>query len=348
MSEENTLLGLNCPKCGGIVPIPEGQVIVCCPYCNLRSFVKGDRGLRRYQVAQAVDRARAAEALGGFLSGNMAIAMDASRQAKVTESFLAYLPFWAAWGRVMGWAFGQVRVGSRDHRRYEAREIKIVEEMSWNGAACDVGEFGVNEIPLTTQALEPFNPEKLHAAGLVFEPAGSFANAQATAETEFEGRVRKRARLDRLSQLFVRSLRRRFGLVYYPLWVLRYSYRGRVFQVVVDGHSGKVLYGKAPGNTLYRAAVLVGGMALGAFLSVDASSLLFYLANGRNGSDLFGIGLVLIAAGFGLMAVAYRAFRYGEQYEYRSGKPGAAKELLQPKEFMSKVQDIEQWINQLN
>ena len=56
------------------------------------------------------------------------------------------------------------------------------------------------------------------------------------------------------------------ALVYYPLWVARYHYRHRSYQVVVDGYNGRVLYGKAPGNTLYRALMLVAGTAPGHLL----------------------------------------------------------------------------------
>jgi len=148
--------GLTCPRCGGIVPIPEGQVIVQCPYCELRSVVRGERGLRRYQLACRINAAQAGEALRRFLSGSLAIARDAASKSHLSETFLTYIPFWMAWGRGLGWALGEERVGSGDHKRYEPREIRIMEEMTWNGAACDVGEFGVNRVPLDRQPLEPF------------------------------------------------------------------------------------------------------------------------------------------------------------------------------------------------
>ncbi len=345
MNEQTSLQGLSCPNCGGMVPIPEGQVIVKCPFCDMRSFVKGERGLRRYQVQQRVPREAAVKSMQQFLSKNFAVARDAARQAQVTEVFLAYLPFWVVWERMAGWAFGQVRVGSGDHSHYEPRENKIVEENTWNGAACDTGEFGVNEVPLTTQALEPFNPDKLHAAGMVVEPDSSFSDAKAAAQSSTEAKVRRKANLERISQLFVRSFRQRFGLVYYPLWIIRYLYRGRAFQVVVDGYGGQVLYGKAPGNTLYRAAMLVGGIALGAFLTVDASSFLLSQTHSDNNGGI--AGLAVIAVGLGIMAIAYRAFRFGEQFEYRSGRSGLPG-LGQAADIMTTVKDVGQWLNRLN
>ena len=117
MSEKEPVHGLGCPRCGGMVPIPEGQAIVRCPYCDLRSLVRGERGLRRYQVSQRVGREQAIQAMQGFLSGQRAIARDAASKGILTEAFLVYLPFWASWARVLGWIFGQkTRAQQRSHR----------------------------------------------------------------------------------------------------------------------------------------------------------------------------------------------------------------------------------------
>lgn len=320
MSETRTLTGLNCPRCGGTVPIPEGQSIVQCPYCDLRALVRGERGVRRYQVPCRVDRATAARKLSDFLGSNLAIAFNARSQAKLSEQFLAYLPFWTTWARVLGWVFGQEKRGSGKNSRWVPQERKITEDMNWTGAACDVGEFGVNRVELTDQALEPFNPDSLHATGLVFEPVNSISEAQTAAERDFQDRVRQRSGIDRISQAVVRFVNERFGVVYYPLWVQRYLYRGRAYQVVVDGYSGNVLYGKAPGNTLYRAAVLVAGMAAGAFVGIDVTALIAYGAlnsSSNDSGDALGFALVVLLVGLGIMAAAYMAFRYGEVYEFQ-------------------------------
>lgn len=315
---KSALQGLTCPKCGGVVPIPEGQVIVKCPYCEQRSVVKGERGVRRYQVPNRIDRQQALDTLGRFLSGNMAIGRDVRSRSKVNEVFIAYLPFWMAWGRVLAWVFGEKEVGSGDHRRYEPRETKVVEDMTWNGAAVDVGEFGVTQVPLSDQQLEPFNPDTLHRLGLVFEPVGSNSDARSAADKDFRDRIRSRASLDRLSQVFTRIVRPRLGLVSYPLWVLRYVYRERTFQVVVDGYAGKVLFGKAPGNTLYRAAMLVGCMFSGAVIAINLPALILSASSNHSDNPLvFTIGA--FAVGIGLMWAGYHAFRYGEEYVYRSG-----------------------------
>jgi hypothetical protein len=307
------------------VPIPEGQAIVICPFCELRSVVRGERGVRRYQVPTRITQEQAQAAYQKFLTGSLAISRDARRKARLTETLLVHLPFWAAWGLGLGWTFGQEQVGSGDKKRLEPREIRVLESLSWNAAACDVREFGVYRVALDGRPMEPFESEQLHLSGMVFEPVGSRTEAVRLAEVNFQNQVAMLSSLDRTSQAFVRIVRPRLGMVYYPLWVLRYEYRGRAFQVVVDGYNGDVLYGKAPGNVWYRAAVLVGGMALGAFVGIDLGALI--LSSGDSEGAIGG-GLAVFAVGLGIMYAAYRTFRYGEHYEYRRQKEGDPNEFF--------------------
>ncbi len=338
MSDSQALHGLSCPRCGGMVPIPEGQAIVTCPYCDLRSIVKGkpgERGVRRYQVPQRVQREQAVKAYQGFLHSSMAIGSTVARQAKVDEVMLVHLPFWTAWGRALAWVFGQKEVGSGDNRHYEAREVHVAEDMTWNNAACDVGEFGVRTVNLSGRPLEPFDAAALHHSGMVFEPVGSAEQSLEAAKQTFEDNVRAKSKLDKIAQTFVRIVRPHLGLVYYPLWVVRYLFRGRSFQVVVDGYTGEVLYGKAPGNVFFRALVLVGGMMGGSILAVTVAGSILVNSNSNNA---LGGAAIAFVAGIALMLLGWRRYRYGEHYEYLRYKeksdfalnlPGSAGEIIE-------------------
>lgn len=328
---KDAIHGLTCPRCGGTVAIPEGQVIVACPYCEQRSVVStasgGDIGVRRYQAPLKISREQAEATFRQFISGKFQVARDAASQSTVSEIFLVHLPFWAVWGRAAAYAFGQVEVGSGDNKHYEAREKKAIREMNWNCPACEVGEFGVRQISLDGCTLNPFNAEELHRTGMVFEPVGSEQAAMEAARSSFEEKIKKELSMDRTSQIFTRVLRPRLGLLYYPLWVVRYLYRGRSFQVVVDGFDGKVLYGKAPGSVAYRAGVLIAGMAAGSIVTVDVPALILSLSSNSHSSDsndnVFIFALIAFVAGLGILYASYRTFRYGEHYEYH--RFGAAK-----------------------
>ncbi len=300
--------GLICPNCSGVVPIAEGVRIVQCPYCNLHSLVQGERGVRRWQVARRIDRAGAESATRGFLSG-MRKARDLSRAAKIEEILLVYLPFWRVEATVAGWLFGRVR---KDKDETKPDEHYVFESMHWNDAAVDVTEFGVHRIIVARQDLLPFDNQALHAEAMVFEPSESRTAAQDEARAHFLYRSRTAAGQTRTSYENVQLLRPEFALVYYPVWLARYAYRNRVYQVVVDGVSGKVMYGKAPGNILYRAAALVTGLAVGNLVLVNGTILAGLAAND---DDSLGLLLLPIAIGIGLILYGYRQFRYGEEVE---------------------------------
>ena len=302
--------GLVCPNCSGVVPVAEGVRIVQCPYCGLHSLVQGERGVRRWQVARRIDRAGAETGVRGFLSG-LRKARDLSRAAKIDELILVYLPFWRVEATVAGWLFGRVR---QDKDSTKPDEHYVFESMHWNDAAVDVTEFGVHRIVVSRVDLLPFDSQALHAEAMVFEPSESRTAALGEARDHFLYRSRTAAGQTRTSYENVQLLRPDFALVYFPVWLARYSYRNRVYQVVIDGVSGKVMYGKAPGNILYRAAALVTGLAVGNLVLVNGTVLAALAASGSD-DDGLAILLLPIAIGVGLILYGYRQFRYGEEVE---------------------------------
>ncbi len=302
--------GLVCPNCSGVVPVAEGVRIVQCPYCSLHSLVQGERGVRRWQVARRIDRGGAEAGVRGFLSG-MRKARDLSRAAKIDELILVYLPFWRVEATVAGWLFGRVR---KDKDSTKPDEHYVFESMHWNDAAVDVTEFGVHRIVVSRADLLPFDSQSLHAESMVFEPSESRTAALDEARDHFLYRSRTAAGQTRTSYENVQLLRPDFALVYFPVWLARYSYRNRVYQVVIDGVNGKVMYGKAPGNILYRAAALVTGLAVGNLVLVNGT-ILAGLAASNSDDDGLAILLLPIAIGVGLILYGYRQFRYGEEVE---------------------------------
>lgn len=308
--------GLTCPNCSGTLDVREGQRIIKCPYCEARSLIKGESGLARYQVARRVSREQAAQAVRGFWSG-LNKAMDLPASAKITELFLAYLPYWRARAQVAGWIFGEKKIQSKNSVRYEPREVQVMEEMEWSGAAGDVAEFGVNSLNLRNTQFAAYDPEALHAEGMVFEPTGSQTQAHEAAHGGWVSKSQSASGLSRFAQTFLRFLRETLSLVYYPLWVARYIYRNRTYQVVVDGQNGRVLYGKAPGNIFFRALMLVGGTAFGSFVLIDGLAVAFAIVANSSDEDSAALLLVPLAAGAALIYGGYRLFRWGEEIEHK-------------------------------
>ncbi|MCA9927548.1 MAG: hypothetical protein KC419_03690 [Anaerolineales bacterium] len=333
MSQIDQSQGLTCPNCSGVVPIPEGARIVQCPFCEMQSIVQGERGIRRWQVARQVERLQALEKVNGFFSG-MKKARDLKQEAQIKEMFLIYLPYWRVQAIVAGWMFGRVKSGKDSTRPIE---VEVLEEMHWNDAAVDVSEYGVHRVSISKNQLQPYDGDRLYAEAMVFDPSESRTDALAEAEQHFIYRARKKRSLRTKFFEKFHLLRQRLSLVYYPLWVARYEYKKRNYQVVVDGVNGEVLYGKAPGNILYRAAALVLGMALGNLMLVDGTALAVVLASTSDDGDGGWLVLLPIAIGIGLIISGYRAFRYGEEVEEIDRKNKKASMASDPKKRLESL-----------
>lgn len=305
----NNTNGLTCPECSGVVPIKEGDRLVACPYCGLHSLIQGEQGVRYWQVARRVERDAARSSAKAFFSG-IKKASDLRKEAEITDTFLAYLPYWRVHADVAGWRFGRERRGEDDTRPVE---VQIAEEMHWNDAALDVSEYGVHQIVLSKEQILPYDKAALHAEAIVFEPTESHTDALKEARDYFMYRARAKKSLDSTFFEKFHFLHERLSIVYYPLWIVRYSYRQRHYQIVVDGVTKEILYGKAPGNIAYRAGTLIAGLASGNFILVNGTGLL--LTAMSDSDDGIAMLLLPIVLGFGLIVWGYRSFRYGEEVE---------------------------------
>jgi hypothetical protein len=177
----------------------------------------------------------------------------------------------------------------------------------------------------------------LRAEGMVFEPVESADEALTEAQSHFLYRGRQKKHLRQKFFEKFHFLREKLSLVYYPLWVARYEYRGRNYQVVVDGVHGQVLYGKAPGNIFYRAIMLIAGMALGNFILVNGTILAGLLVSSSDDGDSIWAVLIPLAVGIGLIVAGYTRFRHGEEVEaiQASAKKAALADGQGQKEWLS-------------
>jgi hypothetical protein len=200
-----------------------------------------------------------------------------------------------------------------DEPPVEKEDTKVVEQDAVrHGPACDLPELGVECIKLaelrqgaTKVPLEPFDPVALQGRAVVFgptKPSERFAE---------ESTWRLRSTADRTG--FVEQ---QVKLLYYPVWQVHYLYRGRSYDIAVDGVSGVLLRGHAPRTTEWAAALAVGGLALAAFGAGRIARLLFLphaSALARTAGAVESLILLALAgtAGIFLARLGWKWFQQG-------------------------------------
>lgn len=303
--------------------VQEGRTNFECRYCGTPQAVVGERGIARLMVLNQLDRRTAGEVVRRWLKTGIRKDPALKKEAALQEVFLAWFPFVRARLDAIGWVLGFRTRKRKRGSRWETVKVPIenvVERpVDLTMPAADMAEFGVHRVDLAGDEVLPLDDELLRSRGMVFRPSHSLE--------EIGNRLRERAikdveranRLDRVSFSWLTSVRRRVALVYYPMWVIRYGFRGRTYQVLVDAEDGELAYGKAPGNHLWRAFCVVASTAGAAFVGTtllqNADVML------RSDDGLKGLAIVgLILAG--LVYWGYRQFRHGGVVEEGTGLAG--------------------------
>ncbi len=338
-SPAGALRGLTCPSCGGTLDVAEGWTNITCKYCETPLALLGERGVVRLMVLDRLDRRQAEEIVRRWLAQGFRKAPALKREAQIEEAFLAWFPFVRLRFDLVGWILGvNVRKEKRGNRWVEVErpvELEIERPVERNVPAGEMAEFGVQRVDLKGDEILPLNEELLAKRGMVFRPTRAPAElARELADAVVRG-VSRRSGPDRVSFSWLAPVRKRISVLHYPMWVFRYSFRGRTYQVLVDAEGGGIAYGKAPGNHLYRAFSLTAATAGACFIG---TTFLQHAGRILNHSDnplmvLGAVGLAMAA----LVSWGYHQFRHGGVVEEGSGLKPEEAMPDQPDELAAKL-----------
>lgn len=318
---ESVIKGVSCPSCGGALELGEGMTTLRCKYCDVSLLVRGERGVLKYHQLRKTDAGQAEDSARKWFRG-MDKARDLRKVASFEEPFLVYLPFWRISGKVVGWVFGDevkrevVRRGDRTEVRKRRVPVErvVMESHVWTDAACDVSEFGVQSIDMPSPDFSMYDRARLQEDGMIFEPTEARTEATRQAENEMKNWGRQSVHVDEVTYEKLNVVDLRTSIVYYPLWVLRYDYKGRTYQMLTDGATNEVLYGRAPGSTMFRVLSLVGTMFVGNLVLTTVIRL---------DIDYRAI-IVIVLLCLGLMAAGFWKFRYGGEVKKGGGRKSPA------------------------
>jgi len=322
-------IGLNCPACGGAISSLEGEKVVNCQYCGSTLFIEGDQGVTTIAFKNKMDRERVMQATENWWRKGYK-ARDLKKVGKVIEVYPIYLPFWSNLTKVAGWVCGYEErhhnEGNRSYTEKIPKEVMVLEDYHYSNIACDPGDLGI-------RSLKNFQGEKaLEDFEMIptFETTTSVDDAIKSAEREAVDWARNKAKVPKITFESIHAIPRRMAVIYYPIWVVRFSYRERMYMTTVDGVSGEVLSGRSPGDPLYQALAITIGSSLGGVLS--AGGILVSL-EGQSGYP----AIIGIAFGAGIFYAAYRFFRGGS--EIVEGE-FIAKKGFQPPTGLRQIQEV--------
>ncbi|MCD1296075.1 hypothetical protein CUJ83_13815 [Methanocella sp. CWC-04] len=326
-------ISMNCPSCGGALSIEEGSRTTSCPYCSSLLAVEGDGGVSKIMFTNNLDRDKAIASAKKWMKGGFK-ARDLPRKAEITECYPIYVPFWKCSARAAGWVCGWREETRGDGKNSRTERIPmekmVMRDFNWNQVACDAGDIGIEHLKnLAGKAV-------LHDEGSIptFEVTTSPSDSKAMAVESIRRTAVNSAGVPHITFSKVHVFPGEMELIYYPVWMVRYKYSGRMYFATVDGITGGVLSGRAPGDAMWRSVAMTLGMAAGGF---GTSLGLGILLNVQDDSS--GLGILVILFCLSVAGGAFMFFRHGSemttgdvkggyQFGFRNGGSGVGNEAM--------------------
>ncbi|MBE0518644.1 MAG: hypothetical protein IH630_05395 [Thermoplasmata archaeon] len=325
-------VGLNCPACGGAISVEEGESTVICQYCDSTLYIEGDKGVSTIAFSNRVAKETAMKATQTWWTRGFK-ARDLKHTGQVTEIYPIYLPFWRALTRVAGWVCGYEERRHTDQKgnvRVEKipKEVMVLQDYTLSEIACDPGDLGI-------RTLKNFSGETGFADFDMiptFEATTSRDDAVVRAKNDALARAKAGVRVPHVTFQKLHVIPKRLSMVYYPVWVVRYNYRNRMYMSTVDGVTGQMMSGRAPGDPLFQSLAVTAGTSLGGIIA--ALGIIF---SGESVEIAAG-GLVV---GIGLLYVTYRFFRHGSEIvegEFKEKKASSKQTLREIQNIAEQLQ----------
>lgn len=274
-------LPLKCPQCDAPLEISPEDVVCTCAYCGYTFNINTAELIKNHFFYRPKNFEEIVLSVRNFLRKYKGVIRDLDVTANIFEGRLIYAPFWLVPFHASTWfkgyekitvteeeevqttdAEGNIITTTETYTRTAYRPIEATfEERGFEKilARRHASFYGYHEFveKMKPEVAEPFN------ISLIKEYKFAFLNSEFgpdAAVEEAKNRIRKRHRKkaeSRCTELFdikTEIVTKEPIYIHAPFWAIRYEYRGKVYNMAVNGIDGRVLIGKIP-LTLARRIV---------------------------------------------------------------------------------------------
>jgi len=243
-----------CEQCGAATVLPVGGTSTVCPFCDNPALVQAAEERELVPpaglVPMALEEEGAYRALKAWLGRGWWAPDDLGHIVKDKRLRPAYVPFWVFEATLTVRWRAEIAEGTGRYRRWSAQSGERTQFFT------DQLQAGLRSLPegllrhlptFDLSRLIVFKPEYLADwPAALYDLSLADASLRAheamvkAAEAESRGRIAAGREVRDLEVFPDRFTGELFKLVYLPLWIGAYHYRGRAYQVLVNGQTGAV------------------------------------------------------------------------------------------------------------
>lgn len=237
---------ISCDHCGAPLKYFSGDIIVTCPYCGYTVVIDIGKPftLEHSMLPSNFNEKKAINRVKSWMNHSFIAPGNLARKSKFTEVQLFFLPFWIIPVTATSTYRGLFeRTGPRIEKKGTLKK-----RYNWVIFGQRKTEFPTREFDIPLEGRIPYDFRKIPEGAKVFnseigeDEAIEMAKQQIINDHNFLAKQDA----DRIIDLETKF---KVGDAYYlhaPVWIMRYKYKRKNYQVILDGSEGEVIKGDIP------------------------------------------------------------------------------------------------------
>ena len=241
---------IRCSNCGAPIEFNPGEIVATCRYCGFTCVIETGRAftLEHSMIMNEYDPTQAEELVRNWMKAGFIKPGDLARSSKIVEKSLVYLPFWVV----------PVSVTSEYKGIFEritppvVKEGKIEKKYDWLILARKAAEFPTREYDVPIEGKVPYDFRKIERFAKVLNSEMRQPEAVELAKQQIESHHQFLAKQD-IDKLI--EMKNDFSIgdsvyIHSPIWFITYEYKGKRYEIILDGATGAVVKGDIPPTKL--------------------------------------------------------------------------------------------------
>lgn len=237
---------ITCSHCGAPISFEPGEIIATCKYCGYTVVIETGKAFsfEHSMLQNKYDLTEIEEPIKNWMRAGFLKPSDLARKSKIMEKTLIYLPFWVM----------SVEAESDYKGIFEritpavVKEGGIEKKYDWLVLARRATEFPTREydVPLTGKVAYDFRKIEAFAKVLNSEIEKNEAGELAKQQIEEHHRYLAQQDVDRVIEMKNEIKIDQTVYLHAPIWFVKYEYKGKTYQLLIDGATGTVIKGDIP------------------------------------------------------------------------------------------------------
>jgi DNA-directed RNA polymerase subunit RPC12/RpoP len=237
---------IKCSHCGAPIAFKPGEILATCKYCGFTVVIEtGETFTFEHSLLlNAYDLDQIEGPIRTWMQEGFLKPSDLARKSKIVEKDLVYLPFWVV----------SVEAKSTYKGVFErltpavVRDGKIEKEYSWLVLARKATEFPTKEYNVPLEGKIPYDFRKIEGFAKVLNSEVDRDGAVEIAKQQIDAHHRFLVQqdVDKIIEFNTELDTKQVVYLHAPIWFVKYEYKGKTYQLLIDGAMGTAIKGDIP------------------------------------------------------------------------------------------------------